>query len=257
LSLLALAVLTPTAAANGDPASDVLLISNVYLPYDAPSPGAKKAVERAVDAVYARHFRVKVAVIATQDDLGSVPVLWDRPAQYARFLGAELGTLYAGPLLIVMPAGFGMYDAGRPVAAEERVLASAMIKGSDPDGLTSTAADVVARLLRAGALRSKDIRAPFATAYSATVNRGTTARLRFGVSDDSAWSRIVARVVVRSRVFARLRTPLLRLTAAKTVFLPWKVPRTLPKSGVRVCVVAVDGAGNRSTKACTAITVSG
>jgi hypothetical protein len=256
LSLLAFALLTPTAAANGDPASDVLLTSNVYLPYDAPSLAAKKAVERAVDAVYARHFRVKLAVIATQDDLGNVAVLWGRPGQYARFLGAELESLYAGPLLIVMPAGFGIYDGGRPVTAEERVLEGATIKGSDSDSLTLTAADVVTRLLRAGALRSKDIKAPFATAYSATVRRGTTARLRFGVSDDSAWSRIVARVVARSRVVTRLRTPLLRLTAAKPVSLQWKVPRKLPKNDVRVCVVAVDGAGNRSLKACTAVTVA-
>jgi hypothetical protein len=209
-----------------------------------------------VDAVYARHFRVKVAVIATQIDLGSASSLWGRPGVYARFLGAELETFCAGPLLIVMPAGFGIYDAGRPVTAEERVLATATIKGSDSDGLTSTVADVVTRLLQAGALRSKDIKAPFATPYSSTVRRGTTARLRFGVSDDSAWSRIVAQVVARSRVVARLRTPLLRLAAAKTVSLPWKVPKKLPKDNVRVCVVAVDGAGNRSRKACSGVTVA-
>src|SRR5207237_1081876 len=67
------------AAANGDPASDVLYSANVYLPYDVPSGSAERALKHAVDSVYARHFRVKVAVIAAQDDLGSVPSLWGHP----------------------------------------------------------------------------------------------------------------------------------------------------------------------------------
>ena len=163
------------AAANGDPASDVLYSANVYLPYDPPSGSAERALKQAVDSVYARHFRVKVAVIAAQDDLGSVPSLWGHPTEYAKFLGVELDSFYVGPLLIVMPSGFGIYDGGRSVVAEERVRASASVRGGDPNSLTVTAADVVMRLLRSGALRSKDIRPPFATPYSAAVRRGQIA----------------------------------------------------------------------------------
>jgi hypothetical protein len=161
LVLVAFCVVVPSAAANGDPASDVLPTQNIYLPYEAPSAAAAKTLKRAVEAAYARHFRVKVAVIANQIDLGDVPSLWGKPNQYARFLGTELDPFYVGPLLIVMPAGFGVYDGGRSVAAEERILGSIAVKGADSDSLTSTAADVVTRLLKARALRSKDAaRAP-------------------------------------------------------------------------------------------------
>jgi len=33
-----------------------------------------------------------------------------RALRTRRFLGLELATVYVGPLLIVMPAGFGIYD---------------------------------------------------------------------------------------------------------------------------------------------------
>lgn len=255
LVLIAAGALAPLAAGNGDPASHVLYTQNVYLPYEPPPVSAAKALKRAVDSVYTRHFRLKVAVIAGEVDLGTVPSLWGKPNQYANFLGVELASFYVGPLLVVMPAGFGIYDGGRSVAPEERVLASATVKGADSDSLTLTATEVVTRLLTAGALRSKDIKAPFANAFSATVRRGKTARLIFGVSDDSAWSKIVARVVVRSRPIVTLKTALLRLSP-RPVSLKWKVPRKLPKDGVRLCVVASDAAGNRSARNCSAVTVA-
>jgi hypothetical protein len=256
LVLVAFCVVVPSAAANGDPASDVLPTQNIYLPYEAPSAAAAKTLKRAVEAAYARHFRVKVAVIANQIDLGDVPSLWGKPNQYAKFLGTELDPFYVGPLLIVMPAGFGVYDGGRSVAAEERILGSIAVKGADSDSLTSTAADVVTRLLKARALRSKDIRSPLATAFSATVHRGKTARLVIGASDDSGWSKIVARVLARSRAIATLKTPLVRLGPAETIALRWEVPRTVPTGTLRLCVVAWDPAGNRSAKNCGVVTVA-
>jgi hypothetical protein len=69
------------AAANGDPASDVLLTQNMYLPYEAPSASTAKRLSRAVESAYARHYRIKVAVIANQLDLGAVPSLWGKPNQ--------------------------------------------------------------------------------------------------------------------------------------------------------------------------------
>ena len=256
LLMVAAAGLAPLAEANGDPASDVLYTADVYLPYASPSASAAKALNRAVESAYGRHFRVKVAVIAGQADVGTVSALWGKPLEYAKFLGIELDAFYVGPLLIVMPAGFGIYDGGRSVVAEQRVLASTNLRGTDPESLTLTAADAIARLLKTGALRSRDIRAPFANAYSATVHRGGVARLRFGVSDDSKWSKIKARVLVKSRVFARFKTPLLRLSRTHPVTLRWNVPRKLPAHGVRLCVIASDGAGNRSLENCGGVTVA-
>jgi hypothetical protein len=254
--LVLLACVAGTARADGDPASDVLYTENEYLPYDAPPAAAASSLKKAIESVYAKHSRIKVAVIASQVDLGAVPSLWEKPTQYAKFLGTELETFYVGPLLIVMPSGFGIYDGGRSVAAERRVLDSVKVKGSSPEALTRSAADAVGRLLRAKALRSKDIKAPFAYAFPAAVHPGQVTRLRFGVSDDSAWSRTVATVVAGSRVITILRTKLVRVTPIKAVALSWKVPTSIPKKGVKVCVVASDGAGNRSAKNCVALTVS-
>jgi hypothetical protein len=256
LALVALACAAGIARADGDPASDVLYTENVYLPYDAPPPAAATALKKAIESVYARHYRIKVAVIGSQVDLGAVPSLWGKPTQYAKFLGTELETFYVGPLLIVMPAGFGIYDGGRSVAAEKRVLGAASVKGSDSEALTKTAADVVGRLLRGRALKSKDIKAPFAYAFPATVHRGAVARLKFGVSDDSAWSKTTATILNGAKVLATVKTRLVRVTPTKPVAIRWKVPSSLPGKGIRVCVTASDAAGNRSAKNCGPLTVS-
>lgn len=255
LALAALCVAAGAARADGDPASDVLYTSDTYLPYDAPSAAATTALKTAVAAAYAKHFRVKVAVIGSQVDLGSVPSLWAKPTQYAKFLGTELETFYVGPLLVVMPAGFGIYDGGRSVAAETRVLAGTKIKAGDSEALTRAAADAVTRMLHAGALRSKDIKAPFAYAFPTTVHRGQVARLKFGVSDDSAWSRTTARITAGRKAIATVRSKLVRVSPSKPTALAWKVPKSLPGKGVRVCVSAADAAGNRSPKSCSAVVV--
>jgi hypothetical protein len=255
LLLVACGCLAETAAGNGDPASDVLLSENVYLPNEAPSASAAKALNRAVEAAYVHHFRIKVAVIAGQIDLGTVPSLYGKPMEYAKFLGTELESLYVGPLLIVMPAGFGIYDGGRSVAAEEHVLESMSVRGPDSESLTRTAGDAVDRLVSSRALRSKDIRAPFVAALPLTVHRGAVARLAFRVGDDSGWSRIVARVMVKSRVIATRRSRLLRVTPSKPVSLRWRASRNLPNRGVRICVVAADAARNRSAKTCSLVRV--
>jgi hypothetical protein len=255
LLLVACSWLPGTASGNGDPASDVLLSENVYLPYAAPSTPTAKALQRAVEAAYARHFRLKVAVIADQIDLGTVPSLYGKPSQYARFLGTELQSLYVGPLLIVMEAGFGIYDGGRSVAPEERVLASVSSRGTDSEGLTRTAVDAVDLLVSSGALRSKDIKAPFVAVLPVRVRRGAVARLTFRVGDDSGWSKIMARVMVNSRVIATRRSRLLRVTPNKLVSLHWKAARNLPKKRVRICAVASDAGGNRSATSCSPVTV--
>jgi hypothetical protein len=196
-----------------------------------------------------------VAVIAGQIDLGTIPSLFGKPNQYAKFLGTELESLYVGPLLIVMPAGFGIYDGGRSVAAEERLLQSVSVRGPDSESLTRTAVDAVDRLVSSGALRSKDIKAPFAAALPVTVHRGAVARLSFRVGDDSGWSKIVARVMVKAHVIATRRSRLIRVTPRKAVSLHWKASRNLPNKGVRICVVASDAAGNRSVRTCSLVTV--
>lgn len=118
-------VLAGPAAANGDPASDLLITNDAYTPFQ--SGVSKRSIAKLnanIAAVYASRYRIKVAVIGTRIDLGDVPSLFNKPQLYARFLGQELSTAFVGPLLIVMPAGFGILrrrkvDGGGKARPEE------------------------------------------------------------------------------------------------------------------------------------------
>jgi hypothetical protein len=118
-------LLAPAAAkGNGDPASDVLLTEQVFLPFEAPiSSSAQDDLRKTVAEANAKGFKIRVAVIAFTSDLGTATVLWGHPQNYSEFLGKEIAFVYTGPLLISMPSGFGFYNEDRPVAKEKQVLA--------------------------------------------------------------------------------------------------------------------------------------
>ena len=253
LSIAAVALaFAATAAADGDPASDVLFQEHVYIPYPAPPPNDVTTLKQAVARAYAKGYRVKVAVIATRLDLGSVPELFGKPDEYASFLGAELRGFYIGPLLIVMPAGFGIYDGGRSTAAEERVLSTVPRTGSSPSELTQTGAAAVTKMTAAGALRSKDILAPIVYAIASTGTRGSKVTLRFQLVDDSGRSRVTVRILAGIRQMARLGTRLRPTSVFKLASLAWPAPKTAPRK-LRFCAVATDAAGNKSPSSCAAL----
>lgn len=96
------------ARADGDPASDVLAVEYVFLPPDAGMPSIQQAeLSALVLKADARGLKLRVAVIASPGDLGSITELWRQPENYARFLGAELSYVFRGTLLVVMPNGYG------------------------------------------------------------------------------------------------------------------------------------------------------
>ena len=145
--LLALAALLPAAArADGDPASDVLYTGFVFFPFDVKfdSKLQSQLTELAVSSKDAG-IPVKVALIANRYDLGTVGALWLKPQQYAKFLAAELAFLYKGRLLIVMPNGFGFWNAGKPVAKEVALLKTIPVRPG-PNGLAASAIVAVQRL---------------------------------------------------------------------------------------------------------------
>jgi hypothetical protein len=240
----------PTARADGDPASDVLLEQNVYFPYRAPSPAARSALARAADDIYARGGRVKVAVIFASEDLGAVPSLFGQPAEYAHFLGVELGLWYAGPLLVLMPSGFGFYDGGRSTAAAEQVLRPLSASAGSPDALAGSAVAALQRLVASGALRSPDVTAPLVTAHPAFATRGKPARLRFDLYDDSGRSSAVVRVYEQSSLLATLDSPPAFRIGTRHAAVRWPVPTRLRSRLLHYCVVATDAAGNHSKPTC-------
>jgi hypothetical protein len=114
---LALLLAPGTAGADGDPASDVLVsASPLFLTQSSGATLAdKQALIRQLQAAKRDGRPLRLAVIATRSDLGSVTALWERPQVYAEFLGRELSLAYRGELLVVMPNGFGVARDGAGV----------------------------------------------------------------------------------------------------------------------------------------------
>jgi hypothetical protein len=255
--LLLLALLAvPVARADGDPASDYLVTQNTFLGVELPQRASIAALNGAVASVYAHGQRVRVAVVATPADLGSIPSLFGMPAEYAKFLGTELRGYYIGPLLIVMPAGFGIYDGGRSVAAEEAVLARRPSPGKTRDDLTLAAAAAVDSMRIARALVSKDVLAPSAAPVSTSGTAGRAMTLRYLVSDDSGRSAVVVQVLVGATTVKTIDVPLERVDGQKTYSVHWTVPATLPVGTPRLCVTARDASGNKSRRYCTALAIT-
>jgi hypothetical protein len=136
----------PPARADGDPASDVLATQTVFTPGDGGIPIAEQRRLAALVAVAGRAgYPIRVALIASPADLGSVTALWRRPAYYARFLAQELSLVSRATLLVAMPNGFGIAAAGPVPAAERAALAHLAAPGS-PARLASAATIAVQHL---------------------------------------------------------------------------------------------------------------
>jgi hypothetical protein len=128
------------AWADADPASDMLYVGDVFLPYEPVSPAVAGELRTTVRNARAEGKPVKVAVIAAKRDLGGVPTLFGNPLYYARFLGAELQFLYSGKLLVVMPQGAALSERGK-LLANPAVLHARIEQGTD--GLVRTATELV------------------------------------------------------------------------------------------------------------------
>lgn len=146
-----------SARADGDPASDYLLGTKVFLPYDAKFP-PKQAAELTglIAAANKAGFPIRVAVIWSAYDMGSVTSLWRKPHTYAKFLGLELGFVYKQRLLVVMANGFGFNWPKHSPAAEYALLAKIPIPPG-PAGLMTAAGTAVKQLAAAGGV---DVAAP-------------------------------------------------------------------------------------------------
>jgi len=244
-----------TALADGDPASDVLPVQNIFTPY--PPPANAKALTASVDKVFQSGHRVRVAVIVTRRDLGSIPSLFGKANAYARFLGQEIGSFYAGPLLIVMPSGFGIYDGRRSTTPEAGVLAKLKVDGSSASTLVASATTAVDALAAAGALNSPDILPPSAYPVEPTVHPGKSVNITYHVLEDSERSSEVVTVYDGAKVLAVLHSPMRFADYNTPRSVRWDVPADVPRKGLKFCIVATDAAGNREQQpACSPITVS-
>jgi hypothetical protein len=158
LTLVTLAlfcVLGGTARADGDPASDYLLGTQVFIPFDLKLPKAsQQELTSLVHDANASGYTIRVALIGSAYDMGSVTSLWRKPKPYAKFLGTELTFVYKNRLLVVMPNGFGFNRPGHSTAKEYAALSKIKI-GPGAMGLLTAAQTGVQRLAAASGVTIK------------------------------------------------------------------------------------------------------
>ncbi len=147
---VAAAIVASTARADGDPASDYLLVQRVFVPAEgAVAVQQQQALQKEVAAANKSGFAIRVAIIYSSYDMGSVTVLWRKPQTYARFLGAELQFVYKQRLLVVMPNGFGFNWPKHSAASEYAALAKVPFKRGTA-GLLESATAAVQALSKSG-----------------------------------------------------------------------------------------------------------
>jgi len=191
VALLGLVAAAP-AYADGDPASDVLLFQDLFLPYNQPSTDVGASLNGVVKAANEAGYPIKVAVIQLPADLGSVTALWGKPQLYAKFLEQELSLKSGRRLLVVMPAGYGVASGGEttiktvngvanisrkhdPIKRELGVIATLPPpSGSSPDQLTATAENAVRELSKAAGHPLPHNVAPVPVGATTGVHNGPT-----------------------------------------------------------------------------------
>ena len=167
---LAAAFGVPGALADGDPASDVLVTENVFVPLELSITRQTELLSALLNSSAPAGFPVRVALIAAPDDLGTATALWRNPVGYSRYLGTELSLAFTGQVVVVMPNGIGVWP-GRvaPTGAEQRVASELPAPGGGR-ALVAAAIAAVQRLAAAAgrplALDGIRVTAPAAAASS-------------------------------------------------------------------------------------------
>ncbi len=112
------------------------------------SVGEQARLASVLSAAARRGYPIRVALIASASDLGSVTALWRQPQNYAHFLWQELSFAVHARVLVVMPRGMGLYDGRRPTAGEQAVLTRSR-PAAPEGGLVPVAATAVTGLAAA------------------------------------------------------------------------------------------------------------
>ncbi|MGH2881728.1 MAG: SCO family protein [Solirubrobacteraceae bacterium] len=243
------------ARADTDPASTYLVTNQVFL--TSQSTGISPAQRQLVAAVAAANragFAIRVAVISSDYDLGSVPQLWDKPSTYARFLGVELSSADRRQrLLVVMPNGFGFNWPGHPTASAYRLLATVPLDGRAGAGLAAAAEIAIRRLARASGVALPPSQ-PAAGGGSAWA--GSAAALTIIGAVAGGIAALVAFAIVLARVRRRLALRRERRQLPRTSRLPrelqWAIPALVVLCGVAVAAPILAFGRSRRTSSPTA-----
>lgn len=264
-SILLVAVIaalsTSAARADGDPASDYLLTNQVFLTSQSAtvSPAQRQLLAVVRTANHAG-FAIRVAVISSEYDLGSITALWQRPTVYARFLGLELSSAYRQRLLVVMPDGLGFNWPGHPTTSAYRTLTT-LPPASGSDGLALAAQRAIRRLAGADGVRIGPLRSSVAGPSSRSTARSTgdtvlvIAGAALGGLVLMALLAAGARALLRRRSRRARPVPPGRLRGRPNG-MRWAVPGIVAVCGAAVAVpiLAVHRSANSSASAASVVT---
>ncbi len=156
---LACGSIASVARADGDPASDVLASQALFVPQDANVTEAQRGqLEAMLRAVARAGYPLRVAIIAAPTDLGSIGALFNHPATYGQLLAGELRFIYRGPVMVVMPDRFAVFDGAR-----------ALVGGPSSSALGATAVAAVREFAD-----SADVTLPASSAVAASATGNTS-----------------------------------------------------------------------------------
>jgi len=175
IALACLAGTAPKARADADPASDTLLIQDVFFPYQPiVSSGLTSALNQVVAEAKAAGFPIKVALIASPNDLGGLPNFYGQPQRYAQFLDREISYNAPVRLLVVMQQGFGIAGVGQPGELNPLLPVN---PNPGSDGLAKAAIAAVEKLASDAGHPLAPVKVPVSSGKS---GGGTSPALTFG-----------------------------------------------------------------------------
>lgn len=155
LAILVVCLPAPPASADADPASDFLLITPVFVPFNKPSQPQIDRLKTTVAAAKQRGYEIRVAVVSGRQDLGAVPNQPGRQAVHLRPVpgigaGWEVPRATAGG----DAAGLRLQHQGKTdKAGAQPLVALAPPASSAPDDLTAAATAAVRRLAQAAGVQ--------------------------------------------------------------------------------------------------------
>ena len=196
---------------------------DVYYGYEVDRESKAAAqLPALLDEARRRGYNLKVALIPNYVDLGEVGWLWERPQQYAQFLGQELASIYRDRILIVMPNGYGIYARESVPGRERRVLTRA-VPPRRTSRFLATALDIVQRLAAANgiALDVPDVAPPPGgeenpTAHALASPAAPSATpVRQAAAASSSWLFLVPLVIFLITASGLLVAARLRVTPAR------------------------------------------
>jgi len=204
----------PAALADGDPASDVLVGRTLFNPIGS---GVSQTSQSQLEAVLAASeragFPIRVALIASANDLGTATKFWNDPKDYAHYLWIELSLQYGGQVLVVMPSGFGLYGSNAGLHAVSS--AEAAVRAPSPAAGDQLATSAIAAVPLLAAAAGHSIPAAELARAARNVTAGEKPAATPGFSPAVILSLLVGALLIVLAWWASLRARPLRRTGTR------------------------------------------